>query len=66
MKLVNPVGKDTKQFDSEAFYMGNCHCVCSSGSADSKSGAWWTSSCNCGCNGTSANNSANNNGSKNS
>ncbi len=60
MKLVNPVGKDTKQFDSEAFW-GNCHCVCSSGSSDSKSGAWWSSSCNCGCNGTSANNNVSKN-----
>ncbi|URZ01767.1 CA_C0660 family putative sactipeptide bacteriocin [Clostridium felsineum] len=31
MKLVNPVGRDVLELETEAY---SCHCVCSSGSED--------------------------------
>ncbi|URZ17659.1 CA_C0660 family putative sactipeptide bacteriocin [Clostridium felsineum] len=33
MKLVNPVGRDLTELETEAY---SCHCICSSGSVDSK------------------------------
>ncbi|URZ17658.1 CA_C0660 family putative sactipeptide bacteriocin [Clostridium felsineum] len=33
MKLVNPVGRDLTELETEAY---SCHCVCSSGVVDAK------------------------------
>ncbi|URZ17660.1 CA_C0660 family putative sactipeptide bacteriocin [Clostridium felsineum] len=48
MKLVNPVGRDLTELETEVY---SCHCICSSGSVNAKMseqrGEWDTDGCQC-------------------
>lgn len=48
MKLVNPVGRDVSTFETQA--NSGCHCVCHSGSSNTRDkAAVYGTACGCNC-----------------